>query len=136
KGGGGGDTCEQVLEHELSNNRTRRKLMVSNAHLVEMIDSKGKSWHLDNCDRLNALNFNRYQGWECSAGYRSIAINGKGQIKRGFRCKDKPLGYLNKDFSLLSDIKTCITPICPCNADNKVPKRKTGTKHPLFKKLN
>ena len=111
----------------------RKSILPSNAHIIELIDSSGKAHHLDNCDRLNAFNFNRYKNWECSAGYRSIIINSQGNIKRGFRCQDKSIGQLNKDFSLLSNNEPCITPVCPCTADNKIPKRRAGTKHAMFK---
>ena len=108
----------------------------SDAHLIELIDSQGKAWFLDNCDRLNALRFNRYKGWECSAGYRSIIINSKGDIKRGFRCYDESLGHLNTGFALLPNVKPCVSPVCSCTADNKIPKRKVGTKHQLFKQAS
>ena len=115
-------------------NKGTVNFLPSNAHIVELIDSSGKAYHLDNCDRLNALNFNRYKNWECSAGYRSIIIDSKGKVKRGFKCQDKPLGR-QTDFSLLQNSTSCITPICSCTADNKVPKRRTGTKHALFKQI-
>ena len=115
--------------------RKRNSILPSKSHIVELIDSSGKARHLDNCDRLNALNFNRYKGWECSAGYRSIIINAKGDIKRGFRCKDKPIGQLNKDFSLLPNNEPCITSACLCTGDNKIPKRRAGTKHTLYKQI-
>lgn len=108
----------------------------SDLHLIELIDSRGKAWHLDNCDRLNALNFNRYKGWECSAGYRSIIISPTGDVKRGFKCHDKSFGHLSTGFNLLPDIKLCISPNCLCTADNKIPKRKAGTKHQMFKCSN
>ena len=114
--------------------KTKRKsILPSNAHIIELIDSSGKIHNLDNCDRLNALQFNRYKNWECSAGYRNIIINSKGVIKRGVMCQDEPIGQLNKDFSLFSKNKACITPCCSCTADNKIPKRRAGTEHKMFK---
>lgn len=113
--------------------KKKKRWTVKNPHLIELKDSKNEVWRLDSSDRLNALRFNRYESWECSAGYRSIVIDAKGNIKRGHVCYDKPMGHIKTDFQLHENIKPCVTPICTCTADNKVPKRKEGTKHLLFK---
>ena len=124
---------KETQEKKTISTQPKRALNVKNRHLMELNDSKGGIWHLDNPNRLNALNFNRYEGWECSAGYRSLVINGNGEIKRGHACYDKPLGHIKTNFTMPSEIAPCISPICTCTSDSKLPKRKVGTKHLLFK---
>jgi hypothetical protein len=51
---------------------------------VELKDAKGKYWFIDQAERFNAFEFNNFNGWECSSGYRSIIIrepDGNGRIK-------------------------------------------------------
>ena len=48
--------------------RTQQRFTLKDSHLIELKDSKNKIWQLDSADRLNALKFNRYKEWECSAG--------------------------------------------------------------------
>ena len=128
---------ERTKEQQSSiNNKTKNKYNIKHSYLVELNDSKERIWHLDSPDRLNALNFNKYKGWECSAGYRSLIIDSNGALKRGHVCHDKPIGYMGTAFHLPTSIKPCISPICTCTADNKIPKRKAGTKHSLFKRLS
>ena len=100
---------------------------------VEMRDSSGKVWFIDQAERLNAFNFNRFKGWECSAGYRSLIIREPdGFIKRSYSCHDKPLGHIEKGFQLFPEPAPCITPTCVSSADSKIPKRKKGSRHPLW----
>ena len=115
-----------------SNPPFRKRILqkINNHGFMELIDSNGNSWYLDSCDRLNAFNFNQYTGWECSAGYRSLIIDTEGNIKRGHNCYEKPIGHIDKNFNLHSTIKPCITPVCSCTADNKIPKRKPGATRP------
>ena len=104
---------------------------------LELTDSKGKIWYMDQAERLNAFNFNRFKNWECSAGYRSIIIREPdGFIKRGYSCSDKPLGHIEKGFKLLSRPESCITKSCVCSADSKIPKRKKGSSLPLRSHVN
>lgn len=124
---------EKTRGQKPASKQFKRNLNIENRHLIELNDSKGRSWHLDNPNRLNALNFNRYEGWECSAGYRSLVIDANGNIKRGHTCYDKPLGHIKTNFTMPTDITPCISPICTCTADSKIPKRKANTKHFLFK---
>ena len=35
---------------------------------IEFKDSKHKEWYMDPWERSNAFNFNKFNGWECSAG--------------------------------------------------------------------
>ena len=117
-----------------SSSSSRKDILrkVKSSGFVELNDTEENSWYLDNCDRLNALNFNRYGGWECSAGYRSLVIDVNGFIKRGYSCHDSPIGHIDEKVSLLPALKPCVSPICSCTADNKIPKRKRKTKRPLF----
>jgi len=95
---------------------------------VELIDSKGEPWYMDQAERFNAFNFNRFKGWECSSGYRSIIIREPdGVIKRGYSCHDTPLGHIEKGFELFSKPEPCITKTCVSSADSKIPKRKPGS---------
>lgn len=107
----------------------------SSSHIfqVEMTDSKGKTWFMDQAERFNAFNFNRFKGWECSAGYRSLIIREPdGFIKRSYSCHDKPLGHIERGFKLFSEPAPCITPTCVSSADSKIPKRKRGSVLPLW----
>ena len=100
---------------------------------VELRDSTGKAWDMDQAERFNAFSFNKFKGWECSSGHRSIIIREPdGSIKRSYSCHDKPLGYMDKGFKLFDGPKQCITPSCVSSADSKIPKRKAGTKHQLW----
>ena len=100
---------------------------------VELTDSQGKAWYMDQAERLNAFNFNRFKSWECSAGYRSLIIREPdGFIKRSYSCSDKPLGHIEKGFQLLSAPRACITESCVSSADSKIPKRKQGSSWSLW----
>ncbi len=100
---------------------------------VEFKDKNRKSWYMDQAERFNAFNFNRFQGWECSSGYRSIIIREPdGSIKRSYSCHDEPLGHIEKGFQLFDSPKACSTPSCVSSADSKIPKRKEGAQWPLW----
>jgi organic radical activating enzyme len=100
---------------------------------VRLTDDEGQDWYMDQAERFNAFNFNRFQGWECSAGYRSIVIREPdGSVKRSYSCHDKPLGNIQTGFQLFPEVKTCITPSCVSSADSKIPKRKAGVQLPLW----
>ena len=103
---------------------------------VELTDSKKKAWFMDQAERFNAFNFNCFKGWECSSGYRSLIIREPdGFIKRSYSCHDKPLGHIETGFQLFSEPKVCVTPSCVSSADSKIPKRKKGSRLPLWPKL-
>ena len=36
---------------------------------VEFKDARGKKWYMDQAERFNAFNFNKFTGWKCNAGY-------------------------------------------------------------------
>jgi organic radical activating enzyme len=100
---------------------------------VEFKDSAGKRWFMDQAERFNAFNFNNFQGWECSAGYRSIIIREPdGSIKRSYSCNDQPLGNIDTGFQLFPKPVPCITRSCVSSADSKIPKRKAGSQVPLW----
>lgn len=92
---------------------------------VEMKDSTGKIWYMDQAERLNAFNFNNFSGWLCESGYRSIIIREPdGSIKRSYSCVDVPLGNIETGFKLFDAPKVCTSPSCVSSADSKIPKYK------------
>ena len=100
---------------------------------VEFRDSKGDPWYMDQAERFNAFNFNKFKGWECSSGYRSIIIREPdGSIKRSYSCHDEPLGNIETGFKLFDKPQKCISQSCVSSADSKIPKRAEGTKLPLW----
>ena len=100
---------------------------------IEFKDRDGDLWYMDQAERFNAFEFNNFKGWECSSGYRSIIIREPdGSIKRSYSCDDEPLGYIYDDFKLFDGPKVCISNSCVSSADSKIPKRKQGTKMPLW----
>ncbi len=100
---------------------------------VELTDSQGKAWYMDQAERFNAFAFNQFKGWECSAGYRSIIIREPdGNIKRSYSCNDQPLGNIETGFKLLSRPGICQTNSCVSSADSKIPKRQPGSQLPLW----
>ncbi len=100
---------------------------------VEFKDKENKEWYMDQAERFNAFNFNKFSGWECSSGYRSIIIREPdGSIKRSYSCHDKPLGNIETGFRLFDKPVKCISPTCVSSADSKIPKRAPGTQLPLW----
>lgn len=100
---------------------------------VEFRDKQHKIWYMDQAERFNAFNFNKFKGWECSSGYRGIIIREPdGSIKRSYSCSDVPLGNIETGFKLFDGPKPCISDSCVSSADSKIPKRAPGTKLPLW----
>jgi hypothetical protein len=100
---------------------------------VEFRDSEHKIWYMDQAERFNAFNFNKFKDWECSSGYRGIIIREPdGSIKRSYSCGDAPLGNIETGFKLFDGPKPCISDSCVSSADSKIPKRAPGTKLPLW----
>ena len=94
---------------------------------VEFEDSKGKKWYMDQAERFNAFNFNKFNGWDCTSGFKGIIIREPdGSIKRSYSCADKPLGYIESGFKLFDSPKPCISESCVSSADSKIPKRAPG----------
>ena len=92
---------------------------------VELKDSKGEKWYMDQAERFNAFNFNNFEGWACNAGYSGIIIREPdGSVKRSYSCHDVPLGNIETGFTLFKEPKSCITKSCVSSADSKIPKRK------------
>jgi len=100
---------------------------------IEFTDKNGKLWYMDQAERFNAFNFNNFNGWECSSGYRSIIIREPdGTVKRSYSCHDVPIGHVETGFKLYDGPKLCTTNGCVSSADSKIPKRKIGWKIPLW----
>lgn len=100
---------------------------------VEFVDKTKKVWYMDQAERFNAFNFNKFEGWECSSGFRGVIIREPdGSIKRSYSCYDKPLGNIETGFKLFDSPTVCITPSCVSSADSKIPKRAPGTQLPLY----
>ena len=92
---------------------------------VEFEDDQGKKWYMDQAERFNAFNFNKFKGWTCNAGYQGIIIREPdGSIKRSYSCHDVPLGNIETGFKLFDAPAVCITESCVSSADSKIPKRK------------
>jgi hypothetical protein len=92
---------------------------------VELTDLTGKKWYIDQAERLNAFNFNKFKGWKCNAGYQGIIIREPdGNIKRSYSCHDVPLGNIETGFKLFDNPIPCITNSCVSSADIKLPKVK------------
>jgi len=94
---------------------------------IEFKDSKGKTWYMDQAERFNAFNFNKFKGWNCNAGYQGIIIREPdGSIKRSYSCSDAPLGNIETGFKLFNSQMPCVTESCVSSADSKIPKRKSS----------
>jgi len=92
---------------------------------VEMEDDEGNLWYMDQAERFNAFNFNRFKGWVCDAGYRGIIIREPcGSVKRSYSCVDEPIGNIITGFNLHEVRQPCISETCVSSADSKIPKRK------------
>jgi len=100
---------------------------------VEFVDKDKKIWYMDQAERFNAFNFNKFNTWECSSGYRGIIIREPdGSIKRSYSCYDAPIGNIETGFQLYDGPKPCSSPSCVSSADSKIPKRALGTQLPLW----
>ena len=92
---------------------------------VELEDDEGNKYYMDQAERFNTFNFNKFRGWHCDSGYRSIIIREPdGNIKRSYSCSDEPLGNITTGFKLFDKPMPCITNTCVSSADSKIPKRK------------
>ena len=97
------------------------------------MDKDNKHWFMDQAERFNAFGFNKFKGWECSSGHRSIIIREPdGSVKRSYSCVDQPLGNIETGFKLFDAPTVCTTNACVSSADSKIPKRAPGTQLPLF----
>jgi organic radical activating enzyme len=92
---------------------------------IEMKDADENKYYMDQAERFNAFNFNKFKGWICNAGYQGIIIREPdGSVKRSYSCHDVPLGNIETGFKLFDKPMPCITESCVSSADSKIPKRK------------
>jgi organic radical activating enzyme len=92
---------------------------------IELVDSAGKKWYVDQAERFNAFNFNKFKGWNCNAGFQGIIIREPdGSVKRSYSCQDVPLGNIETGFKLFGSPTVCISETCVSSADSKIPKTK------------
>jgi hypothetical protein len=90
---------------------------------ISLMDNKDNFYELDQAERFNAFGFNKFQGWNCNAGYQSCIVREPGgEIKRAYSCHDEPLGTIDEGFELFKNPSKCITPTCVSSADSKIPK--------------
>jgi len=100
---------------------------------IEMEDRRGNTYFIDQAERLNAHQFNRFTHWTCSSGYRSIIIREPdGSVRRSYSCRDVPLGNIRTGFSLFKEPRVCSTDTCVSSADSKIPKRKPTSRARLW----
>ncbi len=90
---------------------------------IALYDQTGQEYLFDQAERFNAFQFNKFQGWNCNAGYQSVIIRSD-EVKRSYSCHDQPLGTLTKGFNLFTRPQICVTPSCVSSADSKIPKCK------------
>jgi len=90
---------------------------------VALYDKENNEYLLDQAERFNAFNFNKFNGWRCNSGYQSVVIRGN-EVKRAYSCHDPLLGTITEGFDLFNEPKTCSTPSCVSSADSKIPKVK------------
>ena len=81
------------------------------------------NYYIDQAERFNALGFNQFRGWNCTAGYQSIVINGN-DVKRAHSCREQQLGTISDGFALFNAATPCVTDRCVSSADSKLPKHK------------
>ena len=111
----------------------KKQVDVDPHYQIEFVDKEGKPWFMDQAERFNAFNFNNFNKWECSSGYRSIIIREPdGTVKRSYSCSEVPLGHIETGFKLYDKPMPCGGTSCVSSADSKIPKRAPGTKLPLF----
>jgi organic radical activating enzyme len=97
---------------------------------VRLEDSQGNKYYIDQAERFNAFGFNKFQGWDCNAGYQSCIIREPGgEVKRSYSCHDQPLGTIDNGFTLFPSAQPCITPTCVSSADSKIPKVKNESRN-------
>lgn len=90
---------------------------------VELEDSIGNKYYIDQAERFNAFGFNKFKDWTCNAGYQGIVIR-ENEVKRSYSCHEAPLGTLEHGFDIFKSARPCVTPSCVSSADSKIPKYK------------
>jgi hypothetical protein len=85
-----------------------------------VIETIEKKYPIDNGNTLLGMNFTNYFGWDCNAGFNSIAVDRQFNVRRCWSGIDKSIGNLKSNFKL--ERKKCITSACVCSADLKIKK--------------
>jgi hypothetical protein len=88
---------------------------------ISLYDDKEQEYLIDQAERFNAFNFNKFRGWHCNSGFQSVIIRGN-EVKRSYSCHDEILGTIEQGFELFQKPRICITPTCVSSADSKIPK--------------
>jgi hypothetical protein len=88
-----------------------------------IVETKEKKYLLSNGNTLLGMNFINYFGWDCNAGFNSIVVDTKFNVRRCWSGIDSPIGNLKSNFSL--ERKKCITSACICTADLKIKKTRS-----------
>jgi len=103
----------------------KKGTVIEDLFQIELKDSKGNVYFMDQAERFNAFGFNKFKGWYCNAGYQSCIIREPGgEVKRSYSCHDEPLGNIEQGFKLFDKPNICLTPSCVSSADSKIPKVK------------
>jgi len=98
---------------------------------VKFIDSNGKSEFLS-LDDIKNNGYNKWKGWSCSAGRRTISINSKGSVF-GSVCKQGgSIGNIYTNFKLRTEWITCDFDVCHCTDDIVLEKVKDVKYMPLL----
>lgn len=97
-----------------------QRSMGEEVYQIKLVDNENNIFYIDQAERFNAFGFNKFEGWNCHAGYQSIIIKGD-EVKRAYSCKEEPLGTL-ENFKIFGAVQPCITPSCVSSADSKIPK--------------
>ena len=100
-----------------------QKAYETELYQIGLYDKFDNEYLFDQAERFNAFGFNQFTNWHCNSGYQSVIIRGS-EVKRGYSCNEKPLGTLEKGFSLFTKPVLCITNRCVSSADSKIPKCK------------
>ena len=100
-----------------------QKVEENNLYQISLYDDQNREFLFDQAERFNAFGFNKFQGWNCNAGYQSVIIRSN-EVKRSYSCHDEPLGTLTEGFRLFDKPIPCVTSSCVSSADSKIPKRK------------
>ena len=90
-------------------------------HQIRLTDGQ-EDYYIDQAERFNALDFNKFTNWTCNSGYQSVIIKGN-EVKRAYSCREESLGTIEK-FTLFSAPQICVTERCVSSADSKIPKCK------------
>lgn len=88
---------------------------------VKLWDNEGNIHYIDQSERLNSLDKNKFKGWHCEAGFKSVVIRGK-HVMRAHSCSDAYFGNIIDGFQLYKEPKKCLTNVCITSTDSKLTK--------------